>query len=161
MSSLFERMNEEGHINGLDIKKKIWLTKLGLYGEEDRVILIDLNETATQELNDLLVDSLYYIENISEVLAECDKRKRDAESDMDVVFNRAVSSQTGLKVTEAKALAKGSEIYQTAQKKYNTLYAWSDYLKRYMDTLEKYHYAVKNRLQIVQTVKDKHGMARE
>jgi hypothetical protein len=95
---------------------------------------------------DIAIKAVRYQEYAGEILAKTKKRLRDAAAEIEESLNKSITQNKGAKVTEAKALAKGSHEYTVIAKRISALEAWEDYLERFIDVLEKYHYLAKKKL---------------
>jgi len=144
--------------------KEIWIDRnklmmsLGIDLENAEYIV--LNQLSPEEVADLLVKSLMWMETINEKVGTAKKFKMDEELERDRVFNDVVRKlmgiEDGLKVTEAKAAAKSHHEYVADSKRYNTLAAYVDYLSRLLDNLDKYHYAIKSRIDAARNIERKY-----
>lgn len=130
--------------------KSIWvdrnslLKSIGIDLTERR--FVNLSEISHEELYDLLMKSLMWMETISEVTATAKKLRMDKELETDRLYNDALRQIDAKKATEAKAEAKSNPQYISSLKGYNTLYAYVDYLERLMTNLDRYHYAIKGKI---------------
>ena len=152
MSNLFQSLNEDGYLNDLELDNDHVLLQIGL----GRMIngkfeYTDLSQTSGDHCYDLCIRAIRFQEYISRILSLTQKRKKDAEAELEEILNRALTTKRELKVTEAKAAAKGSPEYTRAARKISALSAWADYLDRLGDVLEKYHYLAKKRLDEIQS----------
>ena len=147
MIPLFQELNEDGHLNGLEIDKDAILAQIGLgavIGGQFR--WKDINDTDIEGCYDVATKCVRFQEYAGEYLSRTVKRRKDAEADSEGVLNKAIAANKGAKITESKALAKGSDEYIFISKKISALAAWEEYLKGFMDILEKYHYLAKKKL---------------
>lgn len=150
---MFHELNEKGHLDGLELDVTGAFDTLGIGSfKNGDFSYIDLANTTPHELYDLMPRIVGWSVYVSETMASTDKRRRDAETEMEAILNKLVATSTQ-KVTEAKASAKGSDKYVSASYKYNTLEVYHDYLERVLDNLEKFHYIIKMRAQSVQAIK--------
>lgn len=130
--------------------KSVWIDRnaimksLGI--DLDKREFVDLSVLPPDALYDLLVKSLMWMETINEILATAKKYRLDKELEADRVMNQVLRGLDTKKVTEAKAEAKSHPDYISAYRTYNTLYAYVDYLERLLTNLDKYHYAIKSKI---------------
>lgn len=140
--------------------KSVWVDRneimrsLGV--DLDRREFLDLSAMAIDELSDLLVKSLMWMETINERLATAKKFRLDKELESDRIMNQVLRGLDTKKVTEAKAEAKSHPDYIAAYKTYNTLYAYVDYLERLITNLDKYHYVIKSRIDYNRNIERKY-----
>jgi predicted transcriptional regulator len=123
---------------------------------EDREFL-DLSNIPLDELYDLLVKSVGWMENISSVLSLTKKLMLDEELEVNSVQAAAMSRSTSTKVTEARASAKADPAYLAAHTRYNTLVAYVEYLERLLVNLDRYHYVIKSKLESLRVVERKYN----
>lgn len=140
--------------------KKIWIDKQKLLNsmgiDIDKREFIDLSSLSIDDLNDLMVKSIMWMEYISDVLSRAKKFKMDEELERDSVMNRLLAMSEAKKVTEAKASAKSHPEYIEAHQKYNTLVAYVDYLDRLLVNLDKYHYVIKAKMESSRNIERKY-----
>ena len=117
---------------------------------------INLSTIPAEELHELIMKSLTWLERINEVLATAKKIEMDLNLEADKIFNEELRKSNSSKATEAKASAKSSQAYVTYQKKVNLISSYVDYLERLVKNLEKIHYSVKGRLDALRGVELKH-----
>lgn len=147
MLTLFQELNQDGHIQGLEIDKDGILEQMGLgVIQNNRFEWQDIFSATAEDCYDIATKAVRYQEYAGEMLARTQKRRKDSEADLEESLNRSIAVNKGSKVTEAKALAKGSPEYTLISKKISALTAWEDYLERFVDVLEKYHYLAKKKL---------------
>ena len=147
----FDELNVDGILDGLDIQKEELLEILGL-GHIDRDLefrYISLEDSQPYELYDVMVKCVRFEEYVNETLARAEKRKKDSELEKSKIRNQIVANLVANKVkpTEAKSIADSDERLVDATLRYNVIDTYCDYLKRFVDTLEKFHYVVKMRVQ--------------
>jgi len=140
--------------------RKIWIDSAKLMNSiginiEKREFL-DLSAMGSDELYDLMMKSLMWMEYISGVLSKAKKFKMDEELDKDSIMNRVLAQSPAKKVTEAKADAKSDPQYVEAHKRYNTLSAYVDYLERLLVNLDKYHYVMKAKMESMRNIERKY-----
>lgn len=146
--SLFESLNQDNCLEGLELDRDLLLAELGLSRRDPRTGELgypDFSAMHAEDSWDLSVMTLSHSEFVSDVLARTKKRRKDAEAESEEVFGKVIAKNTGGKITEAKALAKGDYDYIKHMKVVSSLYAWEDYLVRFLDTISKYHYLAKAR----------------
>lgn len=147
MLTLFQELNESGFLNGLEIDKDGILEEMGLGAvRKNRFEWEDLYSANAEDCYDIATKAVRYQEYAGEMLARTQKRRKDAEADLEESLNKSIAVNKGAKITEAKALAKGSPEYTVISKRISALSAWEDYLERFIDVLEKYHYLGKKKL---------------
>lgn len=158
MQKLFEALNTEGHLDGLEIDKDEILEDLG-FRRVTKSGLIEYPDFSAIDLGgsyDLALQSIGYISYISEVLAVTAKRYKDSEVSLDDVFNKTLGrNANNLKVTEAKIAAKSSDEYVELSRRISSLEAWKDYLKRLIEDVEKIHYMAKSKVLELQNTRGK------
>jgi hypothetical protein len=121
------------------------MNSLGIDIENRRYI--DLSQIPIEEISDLVMKSLMWMETINETLGTAKKAYMDQKLEVENVFNRAIRNiPDKTKVSEAKAEAKSNPEYLEAEKSSNLLSAYVEYLNRLLDNLDKYHYVLKGRL---------------
>lgn len=130
------------------------LDSIGLY--LDKKQFLDLSQVPPGDLYDLLMKTIMWMERVSDALSRAEKMKLDEELERDVVMNRVISTLTAKRVSEAKAAAKSHAEYIEAHQRYNSLVAYVDYLKRLISNLEKYHYVIKSRVELMSSVERKY-----
>lgn len=151
MTVLFDTLNAEGHLDGLDLNKDEILRNIGLGQVVNGVFKwSDLYAASGEDCYDTAIKAVRYQEYVAEILALTQKRRGTIEANLDRILNSTISGNKGLKITEAKALAKGSDDYVKKLEEVESLKSWEDFLKRFIDVLEKYHYLAKNRLSEIQ-----------
>lgn len=140
--------------------KAIWIDRVKLMNsigiDIDKREFLDLSAIGTDELYDLMMKSLMWMEYISDVLSKAKKFKMDEELEKDSAMNRVLAMSNAKKVTEAKADAKSHPEYIEAHKKYNTLVAYVDYLERLLVNLDKYHYVMKAKMESMRSIERKY-----
>jgi hypothetical protein len=141
--------------------KSIWIDRNKLMDSLginlDRREFLDLSSIGIDELYELMMKSLMWMEYISDVLSRAKKLKMDEELEKDAVLNRVLAMGTpDKKVTEAKAEAKSHPDYLEAHKRYNTLVAYVDYLDRLLVNLDKYHYVMKAKMESSRNIERKY-----
>ncbi len=147
MLTLFQELNEDGYLNGLEIDKDAILEQMGLgIIRNNRFEWQDIFSATAEDCYDIATKAVRYQEYAGEMLARTQKRRKDAEADLEESLNKSITQNKGAKVTEAKAAAKGNPEYTTISKRISALTAWEDYLERFVDVLEKYHYLAKKKL---------------
>ena len=140
--------------------RKIWIdsaklmNSIGINIEKQE--FLDLSAMGSDELYDLMMKSLMWMEYISGVLSKAKKFKMDEELDKDSIMNRVLAQSPAKKVTEAKADAKSDPQYVEAHKRYNTLSAYVDYLERLLVNLDKYHYVMKAKMESMRNIERKY-----
>lgn len=120
---------------------------------------VDLNKIPLEELNDLIVKSLMWIETINEKLYTAVKYKLDAEIERDKYIANGVKIllDSGSKTNDAKSQVKGTVEYVEAHKKLNTLEAYCEYLKSLVENIQRYHYVIKSRIDSMKSIQSKYG----
>jgi hypothetical protein len=152
--SILDEVKQYDALKNIQIDRNKIMNSLGIDLENSQ--FINLSNIHTEELHDLIMKSLTWMERLNEVLATSKKIYLDLELEADKVFNEQIRSSQALKATDAKALAKTSDEYIRYQKKVNLLNAYVDYLERLIKNIDKLHYALKNRLDIIKGVEVKH-----
>lgn len=139
---------------GIQINRDELLNSIGLYLDKNQ--FLDLSQIPYGDMYDLLLKSIVWMEKVSDALSRAEKLKLDEELERDVVMNRVLSTIQTKRVSEAKAAAKSHADYISANKRYNALVAYVDYLKRLLVNLEKYHYVIKSRVEAQQAIERKY-----
>lgn len=152
--SILEEIKHYEALKSIQIDRNRIMNSLGIDLENSQ--FINLSNMHTEELNDLIMKSLTWMERLNEVLATSKKIYLDLELEADKVFNEQIRASQASKATDAKALAKTSDEYIRYQKKVNLLNAYVDYLERLIKNIDKLHYALKGRLDSVRGVELKH-----
>jgi predicted metal-dependent hydrolase len=152
--SILEEVKSYDALKSIHIDRNRIMNSLGIDLENSQ--FIDLSNVHTEELNDIIMKSLTWMERLNEILATAKKIHLDLGLEADKVFNQEIRKSTAGKATDAKASAKTSDDYIRHQKKVNLLDAYVDYLERLIKNIEKIHYAVKGRLDAVRGVELKH-----
>jgi hypothetical protein len=152
--SILQEIKEYSELKSIFIDRNSIMNSLGIDLENGK--FIDLSNMHTEELNDIIMKSLGWMERLNEILATSKKIYLDLGLEADRVFNNAIRKSTTSKVADAKAVAKTSEEYIKHQKQVNLMDAYVDYLERLIKNIEKIHYAVKGRLDAVKGVEIKH-----
>jgi hypothetical protein len=152
--SILEEIQSYDALKPIHIDRNKIMNSLGIDLENSQ--FIDLSNVHTEELNDIIMKSLTWLERINEVLATAKKIYLDLGLEADKIFNQEIRKSSAGKATDAKALAKTSDEYIRHQKKVNLLDAYVDYLERLIKNIEKIHYAVKGRLDAIKGVEIKH-----
>lgn len=130
--------------------KDIWVDRdaifksLGIDLTERRYL--SLSELSYAELDDLLMKSVMWMETVSELVSTAKRMRMDREAETDRLYNEALRRIDIKKATEAKAEAKSAPEYLASLRLFNTLYAYVDYLERLVTNLDKYHYAIKSKV---------------
>lgn len=117
---------------------------------------IDLHQINAQELSELAMKSVMWMERLSRILALVEKTRLDEELARDVIVNRGITGSSETRVSAAKAGAKSDTKYISAEKRLNMIVSWKDYIARLMNILDKYHYVVKDRLKVEDQVEKKY-----
>jgi hypothetical protein len=152
--SILQEIQTYDALKSIQIDRNKIMNSLGIDLENSQ--FVDLSNMHTEELNDIIMKSLTWMERLNEVLATAKKIYLDLGLEADKVFNEQIRKSTTSKATDAKALAKTSDDYIKYQKKVNLLNAYVDYLERLIKNIEKIHYAVKGRLDAIRGVELKH-----
>jgi hypothetical protein len=152
--SILEEIKQYDALKSIQIDRNRIMNSLGIDLENSQ--FINLSNMHVEELNDLIMKSLTWMERLNEVLATSKKIYLDLELEADKVFNEQIRASQATKATDAKALAKTSDEYIRYQKKVNLLNAYVDYLERLIKNIDKLHYAIKGRLDSVRGVELKH-----
>jgi len=152
--SILDEIRSYDALKSIQIDRNKIMNSLGIDLENSQ--FIDLSNIHTEELNDIIMKSLTWLERLNEVLATSKKIYLDLGLEADKVFNQEIRKSAAGKATDAKALAKTSDEYIRHQKKVNLLDAYVDYLERLIKNIEKIHYAVKGRLDAIKGVELKH-----
>lgn len=152
--SILQEIQTYDALKSIQIDRNKIMNSLGIDLENSQ--FVDLSNMHTEELNDIIMKSLTWMERLNEVLATSKKIYLDLGLEADKVFNEQIRKSTTSKATDAKALAKTSDDYIKYQKKVNLLNAYVDYLERLIKNIEKIHYAVKGRLDAIRGVELKH-----
>lgn len=153
-TSILEEIQSYESLSVIHIDRKRILDSLGIDIESGQ--FINLSTLHIEELNDLIMKSLTWLERLNEVLATAKKIEMDLNLEADKIFNEQLRNSNTSKATEAKALAKSSQTYVTHQKKVNLISSYVDYLERLVKNLEKIHYSVKGRLDALRGMEVKH-----
>lgn len=101
----------------------------------------NFSEMPLEEVSDLLMVSIVWMEYVNERLAYAKKLRMDEELLRDKIIDDAIA--TSNKVTEARSIAKSSASYLTHAKRAILLSAYCDFLIRLLENLDKVHYVVK------------------
>jgi hypothetical protein len=152
--SILEEIKQYDALKSIQIDRNKIMNSLGIDLENGQ--FINLSNMHVPELNDLVIKSLTWMERLNEVLATSKKIYLDLELEADKVFNEQIRASQATKATDAKALAKTSDDYIRYQKKVNLLNAYVDYLERLIKNIDKFHYAIKGRLDSIRGVELKH-----
>lgn len=121
---------------------------------------IDLSQMDADELMDVLAKSIMWMESLNNTYSLAKKYMLDEELEMSVVLNRILSRPTqGRKVAEAKAEGKADPEYISANKRFNLIASYVDYLERILVNLDKFHYVIKAKLEYMRSLeyKYRHG----
>lgn len=153
-TSVLNEINSHDSLTVIQIDRNRILNSLGIDLENSQ--FINLSNLHIEELNDLIMKSLTWMERLNEILATSKKIYMDLSLESDKVFSEAVRRSGQTKATDAKAAAKMSDDYISYQKKVNLLSAYVDYLERLVKNLDKIHYAVKGRLDSLRGMEMKH-----
>jgi hypothetical protein len=152
--SILEEIQGYDALKPIHIDRNKIMNSLGIDLENSQ--FIDLSNIHIEELNDIIMKSLTWLERLNEVLATSKKIYLDLGLEADKIFNQEIRKSSAGKATDAKALAKTSDEYIRHQKKVNLLDAYVDYLERLIKNIEKIHYAVKGRVDAIKGVEIKH-----
>lgn len=110
---------------------------------------IDLTAVGVSELGDLLVKSVMWLETVNELLGNTDKLYLDQLLEVGRVYatelKNVMAIDSSLKITEGATHAKATRPYIEASKKANTLKAYSKFLERLIENINKLHYTIKSR----------------
>jgi len=153
-TSILQEINSYDSLSVIQIDREKILNSLGIDLENGQ--FIDLSNLHIEELNELIMKSLIWMERLNEVVSTTKKIYMDLSLESDKIFNEAVRKSGSTKATDAKAAAKTSEEYLSYQKKVNLISAYVDYLERLIKNLDKIHYAVKGRLDSLRGLELKH-----
>jgi len=155
MNKIVEQIKNNSKYGSLAIDNRKLMHSLGIDLENRRYI--DLSNIPNEEISDLVMKSLMWMETINEVLASTKKSYMDQKLEVDNVFNKALKNlPQKTKVSEAKAEAKTNHEYLQAEKNSNMLSSYVDYLNRLLDNLDKYHYVLKSRLDHAKNIERKY-----
>lgn len=160
--SLFEKLNENNALDGLELDRDALLEEIGISRRNARgeLEIPDFAAMPAEDSWDLCVLTLHYSEYVSEVLALTKKRRKDMEAESEEVYGSIMGENTGSKITEARALAKGSPRYVAHLKRTSSLLAWEEYLTRFLDVLSRYHYLAKQRTdELVKSKQKSHNIS--
>lgn len=152
--SILSEISKYDSLSVIHIDRNRIMNSLGI--DLDNNQFINLSGLHIEELNDLIMKSLTWMERLNEILSTAKKISMDLSLESDKVFNEAVRRSGESRATEAKAAAKTSEEYLSYQKKVNLISSYVDYLERLLKNLDKIHYAVKGRLDSLRGVELKH-----
>ncbi|MCA1800731.1 MAG: hypothetical protein LC650_05510 [Actinobacteria bacterium] len=155
MKSIIEQVRSHSKYNSLAVNNKNLMKSLGVDLENKR--FLDLGTIPNEEVSDLIMKSLMWMETINELLGTVKKANMDQKLEVESVFNRAMRNlPEKVKVSEAKAEAKSNPEYISAEKNSNLLSAYVDYLSRLLDNLDKYHYVLKSRIDHAKNIERKY-----
>lgn len=145
---LFEELNAEGYLDGLEVDKENIMAQIGLdeVRADTQFAYDNIFEATAEDCYDIAIKAVRYQEYIGEMLSRTQKKNKFAAADSEQVLNNVIAQNKGGKITESKAMAKGSPEYTDISKRIAALTAWEDYLERFIDVLEKYHYLAKKKL---------------
>lgn len=119
-----------------------------------------LSSLGMDDLPDLQFKSLMWLEYLNEILSTAEKEYLDQNLETERVYSTSVklimSQNTSYRVTEAKAHAKTHPDYIAHMQKLHTLKAYTDYLERLIDNINKYHYTIKGRIEGMKQVERKY-----
>lgn len=145
MRSVVEQIRSHSKYSSLAVNNKNLMKSLGVDIENKRYL--DLSTIPSEEVSDLIMKSLMWMETINELLGTVKKASMDQKLEVDSVFNHTMRNLPDkVKVSEAKAEAKSNPDYINAERNSNLLAAYVDYLSRLLDNLDKYHYVLKSRI---------------
>ncbi len=129
----------------LTIDRKKLMGSLGINLETRE--FIDLSSMGVEELYDLMMKSLMWMEHISEILSRAKKIKLDKELESDLALSESMSKvSSASKVAGMKAEAKLNPEYVNAKREYNKIAVYVDYLERLLVNLDRFHYVIKSRI---------------
>lgn len=155
MKSIVEQIKSHSKYSKLSIDNGKLMNSLGIDIVNRRYL--DLSHIPNEQISDLVLKSLMWMETINELMATVKKTYMDQKLEVDVVFNKAMRNlPTNIKVSEAKAEAKTNHEYVEAEKNTNLLSSYVDYLSRLLDNLDKYHYVLKGRLDHAKNIERKY-----
>lgn len=155
MKSIIEQVASHSKYSSLAINTHKLMNSLGVDIVNRRYI--DLGDIPREEISDLVMKSLMWMETINETLGTVKKAYMDQKLEVDSVFNRAIRNlPQKTKVSEAKAEAKSNPEYIQAERDSNLLSAYVDYLNRLLDNLDKYHYVLKGRIDASKNIERKY-----
>jgi len=155
MKTIVEQIASHPKYSSLAINTHKLMNSLGVDIVNRRYI--DLSNIPNEEVSDLVMKSLMWMETINEILGTVKKSYMDQKLEVDSVFNRALRNlPEKTKVSEAKAEAKSNHEYIEAEKSSNLLSAYVDYLNRLLENLDKYHYVLKSRLDHAKNIERKY-----
>lgn len=153
MSILSEIKRHEKY-SGVWLDSKQIMRSLGI--DLDKGEFVDLSVLTHDQLYDLLMKSLMWMETINETLSTSKKLRLDKELETDRIINQILRSLDAKKVSEAKAEAKSHPSYISASKDFNLLYSYVDYLERILTNIDKYHYAIKSKIEQTRNIERKY-----
>lgn len=146
---LFQTLNKENQLEGLELDKEDMLDTLemGIIDRNNNEFgYIPFHEKSIGECYKIASMSIRFQEHVAEVISLTTQRERDAAAKLEEILNHSLTLNSNLKVTEAKAVAKGNAEYVRVQRMMGTLESWKDYLIRFSKTLDQIHYLSKNRI---------------
>lgn len=153
--SILNEIKRHQKFNNLWFDRDKLMLSLGIDITERKYM--DLGNIDVASLSDLMMKSLMWMETLNEIHSTAKKMKMDEELEVDRVFNEVIKKLSKeVKATEAKAAAKTHEEYVASQKRYNTISAYVDYLDRLITNLDKYHYAIKGKIDSLRNVERKY-----
>jgi hypothetical protein len=140
--------------------RKVWIDRKKLMNslgiDLDTRTFLDLRNIQPDELYDLMVKTVMWMDTVGHTLSTSRKLMMDEELERDSVMNRVLSNSTAARASEAKAEAKSDPAYLDAHQRYNTICAYVDYLDRLLTNIDKYHYVIKAKMESLRSVERKH-----
>lgn len=152
--SILDEIEQNDSLRVIRVDREKIMKSLGIDLREGQ--FLNLSNLHTEELNDLTMKSLTWLERLNEILSTAKKIYMDMDLETNKIFNEQVRNSGMSKATDAKAAAKTSDDYIRYQKKVNLLNAYVDYLERLVKNVEKLHYTFKARLEAIKGVEVKH-----
>ena len=131
--------------------RKVWIDRNKLMNsmgfDLEKRTFLDLSNISPEELYELMLKTILWMDTIGNTLSTAKKMMLDEELHRDGQMNLILARSTAARASEAKAEAKSDPEYLEAHQRYNTIYAYVDYLERVLTNIDKYHYVIKSKIE--------------
>jgi len=156
--SILEDIHQHHEYSSIWIDRDMLMRSLGIDLTTREYIV--LNDVTPNELGELLLKSLMWMETVNELTSTSKKLKLDKELERDKCYDdrlhTLILTDPTIKMTEAKAIASSHKEYINLSKELNLLTAYVEYLSRLLDNLDRYHYVIKSRVETLKSIERKY-----
>jgi hypothetical protein len=150
------KAHENPEVRKLWVDSKEILSSLGV--EINTKEYTDISSLSPETLFDTLSKSVMWLEYLNQVVAATKYFKTTTETKVESTLSSALLrlATQQIKGNEAKSIAKGDIDYITQRNLLSLLESYEDYLKGLCETINRYHYMVKSKLDYMKATQNKY-----